>query len=109
MFTVWFDNNSFIVTLGVSTAITGVVLLISGSETISGTSQDSSNWVFGKSLFGIPLEFYYGLLLVLVAWYVLEMTPLGQRVAFVGQSRRVARLSGIKVNRVRMGAFIAAG
>lgn len=109
VFTVWFDNNSFIVTLGVSTAITGVVLLISGSQTISGTSQGLSNWVFGKTLFGIPLEFYYGLLLVVVAWYVLEMTPLGQRVAFVGQSRKVARLSGIRVDRVRMGAFVVAG
>lgn len=109
VFTVLFDNNSFIVTLGVSTAITGVVLLISGSETISGTSTQLGNWIFGKTLLSIPLEFYYGLVLVLIAWYVLEMTPLGQRVAFVGQSRRVANLSGIRVNRIRMGAFITAG
>lgn len=109
VFTVWFDNNSFIVTLGVSTAVTGVVLLISNSQTVSGTSQALGNWVFGKTLLGIPLEFYYGLALVLIAWYVLEMTPLGQRVSFVGQSRKVARLSGIKVDRVRMGAFVAAG
>ena len=47
--------------------------------------------------------------MILVAWYVLEMTPLGQRVTFVGQSRAVARLSGIRVDRTRAGAFVVAG
>lgn len=106
---VLFDNNSFIITLATGTAATGVVYWMSASETISGTSAAFSTWVFGKSFLGIPVEFYYGLAIMLVAWYVLEMTPLGQRMAFVGQSRAVATLSGIRVQRIRALTFVAAG
>jgi ribose transport system permease protein len=105
---VLFDNNSFIVTLAMGTAVTGIVYWISASETISGTSAAFSTWVFGNTFLGIPLEFYYGLAIMLVAWYVLEMTPLGQRMTFVGQSRAVATLSGIRVRRIRVLTFIAA-
>jgi ribose transport system permease protein len=109
LFVVALDNNSFIVTLGVGTAATGVVYWMSGSETVSGTSAALSNGIYDTTLLGIPVEFYYGLILILILWYVLEMTPLGQRVTFVGQSRSVARLSGIRVDRTRAGAFLAAG
>jgi ribose transport system permease protein len=107
-FTVYFGSNSFIVTLGTGTAVTGVVYAISGSQTISGVSTGLTNLIYGNSLFGIPLEFYYGIVIALVAWYVLEMTPLGQRATFAGQSRSVSRLSGVRVDRIRSGAFIAA-
>jgi ribose transport system permease protein len=105
---VLFDNNSFIVTLAVGTAVTGIVYWISASETIPGTSVGFSTWVFGNTFLGIPLEFYYGLIIMLVAWYVLEMTPLGQRMTFIGQSHAVAKLSGIRVQRTRVLTFIAA-
>lgn len=109
VFVVAFQNNSFIVTLGSGTAVTGIVYWISGSQTISGTSASLGNWVFANTFLGIPLQFYYGIAVVLVGWYVLEMTPLGQRIAFVGQSRSVSSLSGIKVDRIRSGTFIVAG
>lgn len=108
-FVVVLSNNSFIVTLGSGTAVTGLVYWMSGSQTISGTSASLGNWVFANTFLGIPLQFYYGLALVLIGWYVLEMTPLGQRIAFVGQSRSVASLSGIKVERIRYGTFVVAG
>lgn len=101
--------NSFIATLATGTVVTGVVFAISGSQIISGTSQTLSKWIYGDTFFGVPLEFYYGLVIIIIAWYVLEMTPLGQRVAFVGQSRSVAKLSGVHVQRVRIGSFILAG
>jgi ribose transport system permease protein len=94
-FVVYFGSNSFIVTLGTGTAVTGIVYAISGSETISGTSAGLSNWIYGNAIFGIPLEFYYGIIIMLVAWYIIDMTPLGQRTTFVGQSRSVSRLSGV--------------
>ncbi len=108
-FVVYFDNNSFIITLASGTAVTGIVYAISGSQTVSGIDQGLSTWTYGNTLFGIPLEFYYGLAVVLVAWWVLEMTPLGQRTMFTGQSRSVARLSGVRVPRIRSGAFVFAG
>ena len=62
--------------------------------------------VVGLRLFGIPYAFYYSLAAAVVMWYVFDYTPLGRRLLFVGRGREVARLNGIAVDRVRLGALI---
>jgi ribose transport system permease protein len=105
-FVVYFDNDPFIVTLGTMTIVSGVIYIISGANTVGPVSTSLSNWVFGNDFLSIPLEFYYGLAIFLVVWYVLSFTPVGQKALVIGQSREVARLSGIRVNRQRSWAFI---
>jgi ribose transport system permease protein len=58
-------------------------------------------------MLGIPLSFYYGLALCVGVWYVLEHRPVGRRLLFVGRGRSVARLSGVRVARIRFGALVA--
>jgi ribose transport system permease protein len=101
--------DSLIVTLGTTTMLTGVVLWISQSSTISGISSGLVDFVFAKQIFGVAPEFYYALLLCVAIWYVFEYTALGRRLLFVGRSRRVARLSGLRVERLRLGAFLTSG
>jgi len=101
--------DSLIVTLGTSTFIAGVVLWISNSQTVSGVSQPLIDYVVVKRLLGIPLAFYYGIVLGVVMFYVLEFMPVGRRLLFVGRGRNVARLSGIRVARLRWGAFVVSG
>ncbi len=103
------EIDPLIVTLGMGTLLQGVVLWISNSEPVSGISSDLVNWVVGASVLGIPVEFYYGLGLAIVLWYLFERTPLGRRMLFVGRNREVARLTGIRVNYVRWGALTATG
>ena len=107
-FVVYFDNDPFIVTLGTMTIVSGVIYIISGDNTVGIVSTSLSNWVFGNDFLSIPLEFYYGLAIFLVVWYVLSFPPLGQRALVIGQSREVARLTGVRVNRQRSWAFILA-
>ena len=111
--TTWLGIDPFIVTLGTGTIAEGLVLLISGSNTFSGISPGLVNLVIADQLFGIPLEFYYALVLCLLIWLFFEFTRGGRLVLFVGRGRSVARLSGIRVDRVRTFAlgfsgFIAA-
>jgi ribose transport system permease protein len=106
---VLFGIESLIVTLGTGTVVAGITLWISDSATISGIPSGLVDWVIGNRLLGIPIEFYYGILLAAVIWYLFEFTPLGKRMLFVGRGRSVARLSGINVSRVRWGAVIASG
>lgn len=101
--------DSLIVTLGTSTFIAGVILWISNSQTISGVSDTLIDYVVVERLLGIPLAFYYGIALGLVMFYVLEFMPVGRRLLFVGRGRSVARLSGIRVARLRWGAFVVSG
>ncbi len=106
-FILFFRIPSLIVTLGVGTFISGVVLWISASQTIGGISDGLVNAVVGARFLGVPLAFYYGLALTAAVWYVFDFTALGRRLLFVGRGREVARLSGIKINRVRAGCLVA--
>lgn len=108
-FAVRLGVDSFIVTLGMGTFLSGIVLLIGNATTISGIAQPLLDWTAVHRLFGIPLEFYYGLLLVVLLWYMAEYTALGRRVLFVGQSRSVSRLSGLRVGHLRTTAFVSSG
>jgi ribose transport system permease protein len=106
---VLFGIDSFITTLGTSTILAGLILWVSNSNTISGISGSLVYWSVSKRFIGIPVEFYYGLGLCIALWYILEYTPVGQRLLFVGRNRDVARLAGIKVDAVRMWSFVTTG
>jgi len=104
-----FGIDPFIVTLGTGTFIEGIVFWISNSNTITGISPGLVNLVFNDTFLGIPLAFYYGLVVCLIVWYVLEFMPIGRRLLVVGRGRNVARLSGMNVGRIRWGALIVSG
>lgn len=102
-------TEPFIMTLGTGALFNGLLLLVANSSTITGVSRSLSDWTYGTRIWVIPIQFFYALAIMLVIWWVAEHTPLGVRWLFVGKSRDVARLSGIKADRIRWGAFIAAG
>jgi ribose transport system permease protein len=104
-----FNADPFIITLGTGTVFSGLSELLSKEQTITGVSSGLTKVVFTDQFLGIPLEFYFGLVIMLIVWYVLTFTPFGQRALFVGESREVARLSGFSVESIRMQGFIAAG
>lgn len=108
-FILYFRIPSLIVTLGTSTFLTGLILWISGSNTITGVSSSLVQWIVVTRLVGIPIAFFYALLLATALWYFLEYTTAGRRLLFVGRSREVARLSGISVDRVRLLSFVSSG
>jgi ribose transport system permease protein len=105
--TVLVGIDSLIVTLGMGSIGTGVVLWIGNSQTISGVADALVQAVVGTRLLGIPIAFYYGLLCCIVVWYLFEHTSLGRRMLFTGRGPRVARLSGVNVTRIRFGSLVA--
>jgi len=108
-FVLYFRIHSLIVTLGVGTFVNGLILWISNSQTISGVSMSLVESVIINRLFGIPLAFFYALILAAVIWYALEYTIAGRRLLFVGRGREVSRLNGIAVDKVRAISFILSG
>ena len=97
--------QSIIVTLGTGTLLTGITLAISGSHVLTGIS-DSIIGFMTQPILGIPLPFYGALIFTVIAWFVLQQTPLGRRMIFVQENREVARLAGLKVKRIRAGGLI---
>jgi ribose transport system permease protein len=104
-----FDVNPFIITLATGTVFGGIQEWLSKEQTIVGVSTNLSQWTFDKELLGIPIEFYYGLVIMVIMWYLLTFTSFGQRALFIGQSREVARLSGFRVRSMRLWGFVIAG
>lgn len=106
-FILYFGVFSLIVTLGTGYFTAGLILWVSGSGTIAGVSMDLVRAVILTRFLGIPIGFYYALILTIVIWYVFQHTALGRRMLFVGRGREVARLSGVNVTRIRAMALIA--
>ena len=107
--TLWFRVHSLIVTLGVGTFLHGITLWMSDSQTISGVSRTLMQYVIIQRIGGIPVSFYYAIVLAAIVWYVLSYTAFGQQLLFTGRGREVGRLTGVAVGRVRMTAFVASG
>ncbi|MEA2388176.1 MAG: ribose transport system permease protein [Thermoleophilaceae bacterium] len=108
LFVVGLGVNIIVVTLGISTLLTGIALAISHLHVVSGLSSGFSKIAL-TDVGGLPISFYYGIALVLIFAYVLGFTPLGRHMRFVGSNREVSRLAGVRVNRIRFGAFVMAG
>lgn len=109
VFVLYFRIHSLIVTLGVGTFVNGLILWVSNSQTISGVSMGLVEWVIINRFLGIPLAFFYALVLAAVIWYALEYTIPGRKLLFVGRGREVSRLNGINVDRVRATSFVLSG
>jgi ribose transport system permease protein len=106
LFVVRFGVNSFITTLGIGTIVGGLALAIFGAETIGGIPSSFTS-PFREKLFGLQVPVYLALALVVVIWFFLEHTPTGRHLFFTGEGREAARLSGLRVNRIRFWSLVA--
>ncbi len=100
---------SLVVTLGTTSLMTGLVQWMTNSSTIGGIDNALVMAVVGGRFLGVPYAFYYALAAAIVMSYVFDFTPIGRRLLFVGRGREVARLNGIAVDRVRLGALVTSG
>jgi ribose transport system permease protein len=104
VFVMVFRVESIVVTLGSGTLWIGVGYGLQPSN-LAGVTDLLVN-VTRTNLLGLPLAFWYGLALTVIAWYVFSYTPLGRYLYFVGANRQVSRLSGIPVTSIRAGALM---
>lgn len=104
-----FDVNPFIITLATGSVFDGIAFWLPNQQSIPGISTSLTEWTQGHHLISIPIDFWYGIVIMVIMFYVLTFTPFGQRALFVGQSREVARLSGFRVSSTRFWGFVVAG
>jgi ribose transport system permease protein len=101
--------NSLITTLGVATAIVGVISWYTqGLSILTGipaalTEMGSGVWL------GLPRTLFFMGAVALLAWYLLEHTPFGRYLHAVGSNANAARLVGIDVGRITVLAFVTEG
>ena len=103
----------FIVTLGTLSIFTALTLLYSGGATIRGGEMPELLTAMGTTFSIGGVNFTVGvvmmLLLYVVVALILHKTAWGRHVYAVGDDPESARLAGIRVNRLLMSVYIAAG
>ncbi|MDQ7251126.1 ABC transporter permease [Dongia sedimenti] len=101
--------NAVISTLGVGTMLTGIGFSYSAFPIASGIPRAFTNLSLGRVLFGVPNPVFFMLGILLILWTILNRTDIGQKMQAVGANIEAARLSGIRVDRIKMFAFATAG
>ncbi len=98
--------NALVVTLATQSVLFGAILWYSkGAVIYSGIPQSFKDLGQGRP-FGIPLPFFYVVAVGVVLWYILYFRPVGRRLYAIGGSQDAARLTGIKVDRLTVAAFV---
>ena len=96
---------SIVVTLGMATLLSGLLLGVVSPKIRSGLNSGYVDLIRDKR-FGLPGSFWFALALTILVWYVFQHTPLGRHLLFVGKGREVARLSGVRVDAIRFGSLV---
>lgn len=98
----------FIVTLGVLLMARGLAMIVTGGNNISGVPR-SFRVLGGGDLLGIPVPVVCLVGVALLVHFCLARTRFGRYCVAIGSSREAARLSGVPVDRVRVGIYLLCG
>lgn len=101
--------NALVATLGIGTVAVGVNYAVAGGLPVSLTDPAPFIQITLGRFLGIPYPVFIMLGLAAVLWFVLNRTVLGQSMQAVGGNPVAAQLSGIRVDRVRVVAFVMCG
>lgn len=101
--------DAFVTTLGVSVLVTGGVVWFSDGQTFASNIPKSLTDLGQQQWLGVPAPVYVLAAVVLVAFYVLNATPLGRYLYAVGGSKEASRLSGLNVPMLTILAFAGSG
>jgi ribose transport system permease protein len=101
--------NPFIVTLGVSTILSGAVVWYADGQILYKDFPPLVHDIGSGNVLGLPYPVLIVIVVCLVFWYLLEHTPLGRYMYAVGSSADAARLSGLNVTRLTLVTFALSG
>lgn len=100
----------FIATLATMTIYRGLTLVYTEGKPISGLGDSLSFQLLGKGyFFGIPVPIVTMLLTFGVLYFILKKTTFGRRVYAVGGNEEASKLSGIRVDRIKIYVYALTG
>ncbi|MDQ7905755.1 ABC transporter permease [Phytohabitans sp. ZYX-F-186] len=104
----YFNANSLVITLGMSTLLAGIGVLWTGYQTLLGVPQPLLD--FGNlSWLGIPRPVWLLAATALAVAFLLGFTMFGRRLLAIGSNEPASRLVGMPVSRTVMLAFACSG
>lgn len=105
---VFLKVNSFIATLAMSSILAAGIQWISGGRQLSSQGVTTTFTDLGRfKIFEFPIPVAYMIIVALIAWYVLEYTPVGRYLYATGGNEQASRLAGIRTQRYVFGSLVA--
>ncbi|EPH6584492.1 ribose ABC transporter, permease protein [Vibrio cholerae] len=104
--------QAFIATLVTMTLLRGVTMVYTDGRPISTGFTDTADtfaWFGTGYALGIPVPVWLMVVVFVGAWYLLNHTRFGRYVYAVGGNESATRLSGINVDRVKIGVYAICG
>ncbi|HFG1697446.1 TPA: ribose ABC transporter permease [Vibrio cholerae] len=104
--------QAFIATLVTMTLLRGVTMVYTDGRPISTGFTDTADtfaWFGTGYALGIPVPVWLMVVVFAGAWYLLSHTRFGRYVYAVGGNESATRLSGINVDRVKIGVYAICG
>ncbi|MCA2015864.1 ribose ABC transporter permease [Vibrio tritonius] len=104
--------QAFIATLVTMTLLRGVTMVYTDGRPISTGFTDTADafaWFGTGYLLGIPVPVWLMVFVFAGAWYLLNHTRFGRYVYALGGNESATRLSGINVDRVKIGVYAICG
>jgi ribose transport system permease protein len=97
--------NPLITTLAMMTIIRGVALLVAGGRQIVIHQKVFMELGTGKTL-GVPNPIYIMIFLFVFFYFLLYHTPFGRHISAVGSNENASRISGLKVDMIKILTFV---
>jgi ribose transport system permease protein len=101
--------DSFIATLGVGTFNYGLAGWYTGGQQLIGNLPAGFTALDQIRVFGVPFSALLLLAIAVAMWIVFEFLPIGRYLYVIGANERTAELTGIRVSRYVIGAFMVSG
>ena len=100
--------NSFVATLATALVFFGLAYMVTGGTILRLSDLDVRALVTTRIL-GITSATWIALIVVVIAWVMLERTRFGRYIFAIGGNREAARLAGVPVDKVILFVFILVG
>ncbi|GGY18356.1 ABC transporter permease [Paludibacterium paludis] len=100
----------FIATLASMTILRGLSLVVSNGSPITGFDSPAFSMLGGGYVGGfVPVPVVWMLLMFALFWFVLKKTVFGRHVYATGGNEESARLSGVRVDRIKLWVYTVSG
>ncbi|MED3688554.1 ribose ABC transporter permease [Peribacillus butanolivorans] len=100
----------FIVTLATMTIFRGLTLVYTDGKPITGIGDSELFQMLGRGYFlGLPVPAVVMIIAFFILWFLLHKTSFGRKTYAIGGNEKASRISGIKVDRVKVAIYGLAG
>ncbi|HST38872.1 MAG TPA: ABC transporter permease [Conexibacter sp.] len=105
----YLGGNSFIITLAMGTVLAGVEFGLTDQATVYDGIPAGYVEIASGELLGLSNQIWIAAVLALVVWVLLERSEIGRFMYAIGGNPEAARLSGVRVLRLRLLGFVVVG